>query len=190
MLVSTNDIKPGMTLDQEGELWTVLEWEHHKPGKGQPVVRMRLRNLKSGAVLDRTFRADEKVEVAVLEKREAQYSYRDGSTLYFMDLSSYEQVPVGVQEAGEALRWLKEGENCFLQLYQGRVVSVEVPVAVELRVAETEPGLKGDRQTGGTKPARLETGVVVQVPLFVSAGDLIRVDTRTGTYITRVQEGG
>lgn len=185
MSVSTNDLKTGMTLSLGGELWTVLDFLHHKPGKGQAVVRTKLRNVKSGAVQDRTFKADEKVGLAILERREMQYLYREGDGLVFMDNESYEQHHVDAQVAGDALKYLVEGGSAILPMHEARAIGVELSAAVVLRVTETDPGVKGDRVSGAMKPATLETGITVQVPLFVEEGDRVKVDTRTGEYLTR-----
>jgi elongation factor P len=185
MSVSTNDLKNGMTLELDRELWTVLDFLHHKPGKGQAVVRTKLRNLRTGAVLERTFRADEEVGLAILEKRGMQYLYRDGDDLVFMDAETYEQHSVPAQVVGDAASYLTEGFSPIVSLYEGTPLSVELPAAVVLTVASTDPGVKGDRVSGAMKPATLETGLTVQVPLFVDAGDRVKVDTRTGQYLTR-----
>ncbi len=187
MSVSTNDLRNGMTLDLDGELWTVLEFLHHKPGKGQAVVRTKLRNVRTGAVLERTFRADEKVGLAILEKREQQFLYREGDALVFMDLGTYEQVHVPAEVAGSAVHYLTEGATAVVAYHQGVPIAVELPAAVTLAVTDTEPGLRGDRVSGAMKPATLETGLVVQVPLFVEPGDRVKVDTRTGEYLERVK---
>jgi elongation factor P len=184
--ISTNDLKNGMALDLPSEgLVTVVEFQHVKPGKGGAFVRTKLKRVNSGAVLERTFRADEKVPLAVIDKRGMQYLYRDGDALVFMDGESYEQHHVESAELGSAVGYLKEGEDAVLAMYQGRVVGVELSAAVELTVTETEPGLQGDRVSGARKPATLETGLVVQVPLFVEPGEAIKVDTRTGEYLAR-----
>jgi elongation factor P len=185
MAVSTNDLRNGMTLDLPDGLYTVLEFQHVKPGKGGAFVRTKLRNLRTKAVLERTFRADEKVEQAVVEKREMQYLYRDGRQYVFMDTVSYDQIHVDEAALGDAARYLKEGDSAVLARHDGEVVDVELPAAVELTVSETEPGVQGDRVSGARKPATLETGLVVQVPLFVNVGDRVKVDTRTGEYLTR-----
>lgn len=183
--VSTNDLRNGMTLEVDGELFAVIEFQHVKPGKGGAFVRTKLRNVKSGAVLDRTYRADEKVEQAIIEKKEMQFLYKDGQQYVFMDNVSYEQMPVDVGALGDATRYLVEGQSASLSQHEGRVVGVDLPASVELAVTETEPGVQGDRVQGARKPATLETGLVVQVPLFVESGDRVKVDTRSGEYITR-----
>ena len=186
MSISTNDLKNGMALDlpQEG-LVTVVEFQHVKPGKGGAFVRTKLKRVSGGAVLERTFRADEKVPLAIIDKREMQYLYREGSALVFMDNESYDQRNVETSDLGSAVDYLKEGDTALLHMYQDNVVAAELPAAVELTVAETEPGVQGDRVSGARKPATLETGLVVQVPLFVESGEKIKVDTRTGEYLAR-----
>jgi elongation factor P len=185
MSISTNDLKNGMALDLPEGLMTVVEFQHVKPGKGGAFVRTKLKNVRTGAVLDRTFRADEKVQHAVIDKREMQYLYREGSDYVFMDNESYEQLHVPTATLGSATNYLKEGDAAVLPMYQGEVVGVDLPAAVELVVAETEPGIQGDRVSGARKPATLETGLVVQVPLFVEPGGKVKVDTRTGEYLAR-----
>jgi elongation factor P len=185
--VSTNDLKNGMTLDLEGTLFTVLEFQHVKPGKGGAFVRTKLRNVKTGAVLERTFRADERVGYARLERSEKQFLYREGEDLVFMDLETYEQMQVPGSVAGEMARYLTEGSTATIATHEGVPLSVELPASVVLSVSATEPGVKGDRVSGALKPATLETGLVVQVPLFVDAGDRIKVDTRSGEYIERAK---
>jgi len=186
MSVSTNDLKNGMTLDLPEGLFSVVEFQHVKPGKGGAFVRTKLKNVRTGAVLERTYRADEKLEQAIIDKREMQYLYADGSEYVFMDNSTYDQMQVVGDALGEATKYLKEGDSAVLQIYEGEIVGVDLPAAVELAVSDTEPGVQGDRVSGARKPATLETGHTVQVPLFVNAGDRVRVDTRTGEYLTRV----
>jgi elongation factor P len=183
--VSTNDLKNGMTLNVDGQLWTVLEFLHHKPGKGQAVVRTKLRNVKSGAVQERTFKADEKVGLAIVDRREMQYLYREGDHLVLMDNESYEQIHVPLDIVGDAARYLIEGATCLVPMFEGTPIGVEVGTAVTLTVTKTEPGVKGDRVSGAMKPATLETGITVQVPLFIEEGEKVRVDTRSGEYLTR-----
>jgi elongation factor P len=155
------------------------------PGKGGAFVRTKLKNFRTGAVLERTFRADEKVPLAVIDKREMQYLYREGTAYVFMDNESYEQIHVETSDLGSAVNFMKEGDTVILPVYDGNVVGVELPAAVELTIAETEPGVQGDRVSGARKPATLETGLVVQVPLFVGPGERVKVDTRTGEYLAR-----
>ena len=185
MSISTNDLKNGMALNLPEGLMTVVEFQHVKPGKGGAFVRTKLKNFRSGAVIERTFRADEKVPFAVIDKREMQYLYREGPALVFMDSESYDQLHVEQSDLGEAVQYLKEGDSVILPIYNDQVVGVELPAAVELTVAETEPGVQGDRVSGARKPATLETGLVVQVPLFIEPGETIKVDTRTGEYLAR-----
>ena len=186
MNVSTNDLRNGMALALPEGLFTVVEFQHVKPGKGGAFVRTRIKNVKTGAVLDRTYRADEKLEQAMIDKREMQYLYRESAHYVFMDNATYDQVHVDAPTLGDAARFVKEGDSVILQMWNDEVVGVDLPAAVELTVAETEPGVQGDRVSGARKPATLETGHVVQVPLFVNPGDRIKVDTRSGEYLTRV----
>jgi elongation factor P len=183
--VSTNDLKNGMALNLPEGLMTVVEFQHVKPGKGGAFVRTKLKNFRTGAVLERTFRADEKVPLAVIDKREMQYLYREGASFVFMDNESYDQLHVATDDLGGAVQFLKEGDTVILPVYDGNVVGVELPAAVELTITVTEPGVQGDRVSGARKPATLETGLVVQVPLFIEAGEKIKVDTRTGEYLAR-----
>lgn len=184
-MISTNDMRPGQTLDLDGTLFTIVSYQHVKPGKGQAFVKTKLKNVKSGAVVERTFRADEKVNLAVLDKREMQFLYEDTAGLVFMDSETYEQVHVDPGLLGDARRFLKDGTVCLVPVYEGTPVGAEMPVAVTVDIVDTEPGMKGDRVSGALKPATVETGVVVQVPLFVEKGDRIKVDTRSGEYISR-----
>jgi elongation factor P len=187
MSVSTNDLKNGMTLNLDGQLWAVLEFLHHKPGKGQAVVRTKLRNVKTGAVQERTFKADEKVGLAIVDRREMQYLYREGDHLVLMDTRTYEQLPVPLEVVGGAVDYLVEGATAVVPTFEGAPIGVELPAAVVLTVRSTEPGVKGDRVTGAMKPATLESGISVQVPLFVEQGNRVKVDTRTGQYLSREQ---
>ena len=185
MPVSTNDLKNGMTLDLPDGLFSVVEFQHVKPGKGGAFVRTKLKNVRSGAVLERTYRADEKLEQAIIDKREMQYLYRDGEAYVFMDNTSYDQMNIQPSSLGDATKFMKEGDSAVLQLWGSEIVGVDLPAAVELSVTETEPGVQGDRVSGARKPATLETGLVIQVPLFVNTGDRVKVDTRSGEYLTR-----
>ena len=185
MAISTNDLKNGMALDLSDGLFEVVEFQHVKPGKGGAFVRTKLRNLRTKAVVERTFRADERVEQALIDKREMQFLYKDGADFVFMDNVSFDQIPVSAQTLGGATSYLKTGDSAILETYGTEIVEVELPAAVELEIAETEPGIQGDRVSGARKPATTETGLVVQVPLFVNPGDRIKVDTRSGEYLTR-----
>ena len=180
MAVTTNDLRNGMTIEIPEGLFSVVEFQHVKPGKGGAFVRTKLKNVRTGAVIERTFRADERVEQAIVDKREMQYLYRDGTDYVFMD-----QVQVTPDALGDASQYVKEGDSAVLQMYDEEIVGVDLPAAVELTVTVTEPGVQGDRVSGARKPATLETGLVLQVPLFVNPGERIKVDTRTGEYITR-----
>jgi elongation factor P len=185
MAISTNDLKNGMTLNLDDGLFNVIEFQHVKPGKGGAFVRTKLRNLRSGAVIERTFRADEKLDQAIIDKRDTQFLYRDGDDYVFMDQTTFDQTNVSPATLGEAANFLKVGDGANLQMYKEEIVGIELPASVELTVAETEPGLQGDRVSGARKPATLETGFVVQVPLFINVDEVIKVDTRTGEYMTR-----
>ena len=185
MNVSTNDLRNGMTLNLPEGLCSVVEFQHVKPGKGGAFVRTKLKNVRTGAVIDRTYRADEKLEQAIVDKREMQYLYRDGAQYVFMDNASYDQLHVDAETLGRSAQFLKEGDVAVLQMYGSEIVGVELPAAVELTVTSTDPGLQGDRVSGARKPATVETGLVVQVPLFVNQGDRVKVDTRSGEYLTR-----
>jgi elongation factor P len=186
MTISTNDLKNGMTLDLDNGLFQVVEFQHVKPGKGGAFVRTKLRNVRLGTTVERTFRADEKVEQAVIDKREMQYLYPDGDDYVFMDTQSYDQMNVPRPSLGDAAGFLLEGNTAVLQMYGTEIVGVDLPASVEVEVTYTEPGLQGDRSSAGRKPATIQTGLTVQVPLFVNTGDRIKVDTRSGDYITRV----
>ncbi|GAC1528992.1 MAG: elongation factor P [Acidimicrobiales bacterium] len=185
MAVSTNDLKNGMSLNLPEGLFSVVEFQHVKPGKGGSFVRTKLKNVRTGAVIERTYRGDEKLDQAIIDKREMQYLYADGVEYVFMDNETYDQMQVAGDALGDATKYLKVGDSAVLQMYDGQIVGVDLPAAVELVVTETEPGLQGDRVSGARKPATLETGHTVQVPLFVNTGDRIKVDTRTGDYLTR-----
>ena len=184
--ISTNDLKNGITLELDNGLFQVVEFQHVKPGKGGAFVRSKLRNVRTGAVIERTFNAGIRVEQALLDRKDMQFLYRDGDEYVFMDTESYDQMNVDPATLGEAADYLVEQAIAQIAYYNGEIVTVEIPASVELTVADTEPGLQGDRVSGARKPATLETGKVVQVPLFVNIGDRIKVDTRSGDYITRV----
>lgn len=184
--ISTNDFKTGMTLELDNGLFSVVEFQHVKPGKGGAFVRTKIRNVRTGAVIDRTFNAGVRVEQAIVEKKDMQFLYRDGDDYVFMDTDSYDQQNVNPTALGDAADYMIEGMKAILSFFNGEIVQVEIPASVELTIAETEPGLQGDRVSGARKPATLETGKVIQVPLFVGPGEKVKVDTRTGDYITRV----
>lgn len=185
-MISTNDFHTGLTIELDGDIFTVVEFQHVKPGKGSAFVRSKLKNIRTEAVLEKTFRAGEKVPRAHLERKEMEYLYRSGESYCLMDLQTYEQINLSGEQMGEATSYLKENERLTVLMHDERVVGLELPHTVELSVAETDPGFKGDTASGGSKPATLETGLVVNVPLFIDIGDQVRVDTRTGEYVERV----
>jgi len=185
-MATTNDLKNGMVLDIDGQLWSVVWFQHHKPGKGGAIVRTKLKSILSGKVVDRTFNADVKVETANVDKRAMTYLYNDGESYVFMDATTFDQIPLSTDTVGEASRFLLENQEAIVAMHDGLPLYLELPASVELVIEYTEPGLQGDRSTGGTKPARLETGVEVAVPLFIATGEKIKVDTRDGSYLGRV----
>jgi translation elongation factor P len=186
-VATTNDLKNGMTLRLDGgELWNVVEFQHVKPGKGGAFVRTKLKNVTSGKVVDKTFNAGVKVEVATVDRREMQYLYADGDSYIFMDNETYDQIYVPREVVGDNANYLLEGAVVTVAVNEGTPLYIELPASVELTISQTDPGLQGDRSTGGTKPATLETGAVIQVPLFISTGDKVKVDTRSGEYLGRV----
>ena len=184
-MATTNDLKNGMTLNIDGNLWTVVEFQHVKPGKGGAFVRSKLKNVMTGKVVDRTFNAGVKVDVANVDKRDMQYLYREGDDYVFMDTTDYDQPHVPASTVGETANYLLEEQMVTIAFNDGTPLYVDLPAAVELIIAQTDPGLQGDRSTGGTKPATLETGATVQVPLFITTGEKVKVDTRSGTYLGR-----
>jgi elongation factor P len=184
--ITTNDLKNGITLQLDNGLFTVVDFQHVKPGKGGAFVRTTLRNARTGAVIDRTFRASERVEQAIVDKREMQFLYREADEYVFMDTESYDQIHVAPKSLGTAAGFLVESSNAVLAMFDNEIIGVEIPASVELSVTETEPGIQGDRVSGARKPATLETGITLQVPLFVNIGDRVKVDTRSGEYLTRV----
>ncbi len=186
-MITTADFRNGITIDLDGALYNLVYFQHVKPGKGGAFVRTRLKNLKTGAVIEKTFRAGERVELAILDKRRMQYLYRDGDSHLFMDLETYEQLSIPGDEVGETARYLVEGITVEVPLYEGKPVGVEPPVFVDMEVVETAPGVKGDTASGGSKPATLETGLVVNVPFFIEAGNRVKIDTRSGEYVERVE---
>ncbi len=185
-MISTNDFKTGLTIELEGDVWAVVEFQHVKPGKGSAFVRCKLKNVRTGAVIEKTFRAGEKVPRGRLDRRQMQYLYQDGDNYAVMDVENYEQVSLTKEQMVDALKWLKENMVLSVLFFQGSAINVEPPNFVELEVVETDPGIRGDTASGGGKPARVETGAMVNVPFFINIGDVIRVDTRTGTYMVRV----
>lgn len=185
-MATTNDLKNGIVLKIDGQLWAVVEFQHVKPGKGGAFVRTKLKNVLSGKVVDKTFNAGLKVETATVDKRTMQYLYRDGTDFVFMDTDTYDQILVSETVVGEGAKYLLENQEANVAVNEGVPLYVELPASVELIIEYTEPGLQGDRSTGGTKPAKLETGATINVPLFLNVGEKIKVDTRDGSYISRV----
>jgi elongation factor P len=187
-VASTNDLKNGLVLNLDGQLWSVVEFQHVKPGKGPAFVRTKLKHVLSGKVVDKTFNAGTKVDTATVDKREMQYLYKDGSDFVFMDTSTYDQLPVPEATVGDAARYMLENQMATVATHEGSPLYVELPASVVLEITYTEPGLQGDRSTGGTKPATLESGYDIQVPLFVEKGTRVKVDTRSGEYLGRVND--
>ncbi|MEY3454458.1 MAG: hypothetical protein RLZZ147_583 [Actinomycetota bacterium] len=184
-MATTNDLKNGMTLNLDGQLWNVIEFQHVKPGKGGAFVRTKMRSVLSGKVVEKTFNAGVKVEVASVEKRDMQFLYRDGEDFMFMDSTNYDQISISKQTVGDAVNYMLENSDAIVAMHEGNPLFIELPASVELLVTYTEPGLQGDRSSGGTKPATVETGITVQVPLFIKQDEKILVDTRTGAYLGR-----
>ncbi|PIE26760.1 MAG: elongation factor P [Micrococcales bacterium] len=187
-MASTNDLKNGMVLVLDGQLWSVVEFQHVKPGKGGAFVRTKLKNVLSGKVVDKTFNAGTKVDTATVDRRDMTYLYRDGTDFVFMDTSTYEQIHIGERIIGESANYLLENQGVVVAMHEGTPLYADLPAAVVLQISYTEPGLQGDRSSGGTKPATLETGAQIQVPLFLETGTKVKVDTRTGDYLGRVNE--
>jgi len=185
-MATTNDIKNGSVLSIDGQLWNVVEFQHVKPGKGGAFVRTKLKNVLSGKVVDRTFNAGTKIDFATVDRRDFQYLYRDGDGFVFMDTSDYDQITVGAATVGDAANFMLENQNVQIAIHEGDALYVELPTSVILEVTYTEPGLQGDRSSAGTKPATVETGYEIQVPLFLETGTKVKVDTRTGDYLGRV----
>jgi elongation factor P len=184
--ISVNDLRNGITLELDNGLFQVVEFQHVKPGKGGAFVRTKIKNVRSGAVIDKTFNAGIKVEQAIVDRQDMQYLYQDGTDYVFMNTSTYDQMNVARETLGEAADYLVEQMVAQIAMYQGEIIGVEIPASVELDIADTEPGVQGDRVSGARKPATLVTGKIIQVPLFVEVGDTVKVDTRSGDYLTRV----
>ena len=185
-MATTNDLKNGMVLNLDGQLWSIVEFQHVKPGKGGAFVRTKLKNVLSGKVVDKTFNAGTKVDTATVDKRDMQYLYKEAEDFVFMDMSSYDQIHVPAATVGGGASYLLENQDTVVALHEGTPLYVELPASVELTISYTEPGMQGDRSTGGTKPATLETGAEIAVPLFIVTGEKIKVDTRDGSYLGRV----
>ncbi|WP_448072218.1 elongation factor P [Georgenia yuyongxinii] len=187
-MASTNDLKNGLVLNIEGQLWSVVEFQHVKPGKGPAFVRTKLKNVLSGKTIDKTFNAGVKVDTATVDRRDMQYLYKDGTDFVFMDSSTYEQLPISAETVGDGANFLLENQEAIVAMHEGQVLFVELPASVVLEITYTEPGLQGDRSSAGTKPATVETGYEIQVPLFLEMGTKVKVDTRTGDYLGRVND--
>jgi elongation factor P len=187
-VATTNDLKNGLVLNLDGQLWSVVEFQHVKPGKGGAFVRTKLKNVLSGKVVDKTFNAGTKVDTATVDKRDMQYLYKDGTDFVFMDSNTYDQIHVPEATVGDAASFLLENQEVIVAMHEGTPLYVELPTSVVLEITYTEPGLQGDRSTGGTKPARVQTGYEIQVPLFLETGTRVKVDTRSGDYLGRVND--
>lgn len=185
-MISTADFRNGLTIEVDGQPYQILEFQHVKPGKGGAFVRTRLKNVKTGQVLEKTFRAGERMNLARVERRSMQFLYRSDRGFQLMDMENFDELEILEEVMGEAAEYIKEGMDLQLVQYEGEVIGVELPVTVDLAVAQTSPGVRGDTASGGSKPATLETGAVIQVPLFIQEGDVVKVDTRTGEYVERV----
>jgi elongation factor P len=184
-MATTNELKNGMVLNLDGQLWSVVWFQHHKPGKGGAVVRTKLKNVLSGKVVDKTFNADVKVDTANVDKRQMQYLYNDGESFVFMDSTTYDQIHLGQDVVGDASHFMLDNQDVIVSMHESTPLFIELPASVELTIEYTEPGVQGDRSSGGTKPARLETGYEIQVPLFITSGEKVKVDTRDGSYLGR-----
>lgn len=184
-MVTAGDFKNGITIEYEGGIWQIIDFQHVKPGKGAAFVRTKLKNIVNGGIVEKSFRPTEKFENAMIERRDMQYLYEDSGLYYFMDMESYEQIAVNADTVGDSLKFVKDNEVVKVCSHEGNVFSIDPPLSVELLITETEPGFKGDTTTGATKPATVETGAQVNVPLFVEQGDKIKIDTRTGEYLSR-----
>ena len=185
-MITSGEMRKGITIELDGELYQVLDYQHIKIGRGSAQVRLKLRDINAGHTIERTFQASEKFTRARLDFRKMQYLYNDGDLHYFMDEENFEQIPLTTNQIGDTLNYLKEGMSLEISSYKGDIIGVELPITVELEVVETGPGFKGDTATAGTKPAKLETGITIQVPMFINTGDVIKIDTRTGSYLERV----
>jgi elongation factor P len=184
-MITSNDFRPGVTIEIENQVWQVVEFQHVKPGKGAAFVRAKIKNMETGAVVERTWNAGEKVQEGRVDRRQMQYLNANDGVYCFMDNETYEQIELPKEQLGTAVNFLKEEMNVSMMMFRGKVIGIDLPAAVELRVVETDPGIRGDTATGGSKPATLETGYVVKVPLFINEGEVLQIDTRTGQYIGR-----
>ncbi|WP_026894110.1 elongation factor P [Clostridiisalibacter paucivorans] len=185
-MISAGSFRKGISIEMDGEIYQIVDFQHVKPGKGAAFVRTKIKNLKTGSIKETTFNPNDKFPKAHIETKEMQYLYNDGELYYFMDLETYEQIPLNFEQVENAIKYIKENDVAIMKFYEGKPFQVEAPNFVELEVTETDPGVKGDTATGGTKPAVVETGATIQVPLFVNIGDRLKIDTRTGEYLSRV----
>lgn len=185
-MISTNEFHTGLTIELDGEIYTVVDFQHVKPGKGAAFVRSKLKNVRTGSTTEKTFRAGEKVPRAIIERKEMEYLYNNGEEYILMDMESYEQVSLSANQLADNAKFMKENMHLMMMVFKGECVGIELPHSVELTVVETDPGFKGDTASGGSKPAKLETGLVVQVPFFINEGDMLRIDTRSGEYLERL----
>lgn len=185
-MVSASDFKKGLTFEMDGDVFVVVDFQHVKPGKGSAFVRAKIRNIRTGSLVERTFKPEDKFPKAMIETKEMQYLYNDGTLYYFMDPETFDQIPLGLDKVEDAVLYIKENMNATIKFFKGEAFSVEPPNFVELLITECDPGVKGDTATGASKPATVETGAVITVPLFVNLGDTIRIDTRSGEYMSRV----
>ena len=186
-MISSTDFRTGLTIEIDNGVWQIVEFQHVKPGKGAAFVRTKIKNIETGAVVERTFNPNEKMPAAHLETRVMQYLYEADGSYCFMDTETYEQIMLNKEQLGDKINFLKEEMECTVMFFNGNIIGVDIPNSVELKVVETEPGIRGDTATGGSKPAKLETGYTVSVPLFINEGEVLRIDTRTGAYIERVK---
>lgn len=184
-MISSNDFRPGVTIEIDNQVWQIVDFQHVKPGKGAAFVRAKMKNLQTGAVVERTFNAGEKLPRAHVDRKTMQYLYASDDSYNFMDTETYDQIEMSAEQLDAALNFLKENMEITVMFFNGTIIGVELPNSVDLEVIETDPGIRGDTATGGTKPAKMETGYVVKVPLFINTGDVLRIDTRTGDYIER-----
>jgi len=185
-MISSNDFQTGLTIELDGDIYMVIDFQHVKPGKGAAFVRSKLKNMRSGSTTEKTFRAGEKIEKAIIERKEMEYLYSTGEEFILMDMESYEQITLSSVQLRDSLKYLKENMRLLVMVFKEEIIGIELPNSVELTVVETDPGFKGDTASGGSKPAKLETGYVVQVPFFINQGDVLRIDTRSGAYLERV----
>ena len=184
-MVFASDVRPGVTIQYDGGIYAVVDFQHVKPGKGSPFVRIKMKNLRTGSTTESSFRPEEKFENAMIEKKDMQYMYTDGELFYFMDNNTYEQIELNSEDVGDSLKFVKENETVKMLMFEGKVFGIEPPLFVELEITETEPGVKGNTATGATKPAIVETGAKVMIPLFIEQNERIKIDTRTGEYLSR-----